>query len=93
MYTKNAKYKQVLNCSKMSEDLFAIICTDFSYREGYTKLVHADFYWHAVQGLVVILDIKEGVKGNILQGYKDYKMLKNTAYPINELGELVWSWN
>lgn len=87
MYTKNAKYKQVLKCSHIENDILKRICQDFSICERYTQLVRADFYWNKIQGLIVILDTLE--KGSVLQWYKGYKKYNNSLF----LGELIWSWN
>lgn len=86
MYSKNEKYKQVLQCAKILNNIKEIIDLHIE-SESYTQLVQADYYWHPVQGLVVVID----GKGTVLQWYKNYKMLNRAAYPINTIGQLIYS--
>lgn len=85
MYSKNAKWKKVAECTRLSDNILILICQSHAIREGYTKFVTADYYWDDMLGLFVVIDTKG--KGNILQWYKNYHLLIKNPVPTYEL---IW---
>lgn len=89
MYSKYAKYKQILNCSWLSLEVMQFIAADNADREDFVRYhdIIADYYWRPGIGMYVIIDRIDEV--NRLGKYRGFKMLNND--PNLEHGRYVWS--
>ena len=89
MYSKYAKYKQILNCDWLGLDVMQFIAGNNADKEDFIRYhdIIADYYWLPGIGMYVIIDkIKEV---NRLGEYRGFKMLNKN--PNLEHGRYVWS--
>lgn len=89
MYSKYAKYKQILNCDWLGLEVMQFIAGNNADKEDFIRYhdIIADYYWLPGIGMYVIIDkIKEV---NRLGEYRGFKMLNKN--PTLEQGRYVWS--
>ena len=87
-YSKLAKYKKVLECIELPDEVLLQVVLAHAAWEGYDKFVHVDYYWHHRMGLFVIID----GPSKILEWYKNYHIFSKSIGPtFLDDGKLIWS--
>lgn len=89
MYSKHAKYKQILNCDWFGLEVMQFIAENNADREDFIRYhdIIADYYWLPGIGMYVIIDrIKEV---NRLGKYRGFKKLEGLPNLVE--GRYVWS--